>query len=363
MVLVRSLIHQVLPLKQRLRSATLRACIYMASAAVLLTNSHISCSALDLDIRPLGELTLIEVSGHFEKEDDSLFAARTSNVTKAVVSFRSDGGSLIAGIGIGELIRSKGFSTLVPANTRCASACALAWLGGMRRYMSPDASVGFHAAYNKSSGSETGVGNAIVGAYANRLGLSYLAVIYITQSSPTSMTWLSAEDAKKNEIDVSLLEPTSTTSSDPGKEGGQATSGAAIREMAGEFVSMLFTLWSGPNEKVVAALPKLYGSRVLFYGREVSDSEVLADKATSIDRWPQRLYKLRQGSLTVECDASIGACKAAGIVDWVVRSPARNVQGGGSSTFEYAIAMRNGPLRIVGEGGSVISKVPNSALR
>ncbi|WP_370157751.1 hypothetical protein [Bradyrhizobium yuanmingense] len=317
---------------------------------------------MELHIRPLGELTLIELSGDIEKGDADLFAERTTKVSKAVVALRSDGGSLIAGIGMGELVRSKGFATLVPANARCASACALVWLGGTRRYMSPEARIGFHAAYD-GNGNETGIGNAILGAYVNKLGLSYSAVIYITQASPTSMTWLTAEEAKKNEIDLTLTEPTSTTSSNSESESAPSASAVTLRDKVGEFITTLFALWSSPNEKVTSILPRLYGSRVLFYGREVSDNEVLTDKINSMNRWPQRLYKVRQGSLTMQCDASIGGCKASGIVDWVVRSPARNVQGGGSSTFEYMIAMRDGPLRIVAESGNVISKLPTSTLR
>lgn len=259
--------------KWRRVAVSASAIFRVAFRAALLVGSCVPCHALDVDIRPLGELTLIEVSGDLEKGDDNLFAARTSNVTRAVVTFRSDGGSLLAGIGIGELIRSKGFSTLVPANARCASACALAWLGGTRRYMSPDARLGVHAAYNRTSGSETGVGNALLGAYVNKLGLSYLAVVYITQASPTSMTWLSAEDAKKNEIDVTLVEPASSTSGDRGKEGELATSEAAIREKASEFVSTLFTLWSSSNEKVAAVQQELQDQimRYRIMERDVTD--------------------------------------------------------------------------------------------
>jgi hypothetical protein len=84
---------------------------------------------------------------------------------------QSDGGSVLAGIEIGEAIRLKGFQTLVVE--RCASACALAWLGGTQRFMKAGAQIGFHAAYDSDSRRESGVGNAMVGAYLNRIGLPY----------------------------------------------------------------------------------------------------------------------------------------------------------------------------------------------
>jgi hypothetical protein len=81
----------------------------------------------------------------------------------------------------------------------------IAWLGGTPRLMSAEARVGFHAAYSNKTGQETGVGNALVGAYLNKIGLPYSAVIYISQAAPNSMTWLSIADAEKQGIDVEPL--------------------------------------------------------------------------------------------------------------------------------------------------------------
>ena len=82
---------------------------------------------------------------------------------------------------------------------------AIAWLGGTPRLMSAEARVGFHAAYSSETGQETGVGNTLVGAYLNKIGLPYSAVIYITQAAPNSMAWLSIADADKQGIDVEPL--------------------------------------------------------------------------------------------------------------------------------------------------------------
>ncbi len=108
------------------------------------------------------------------------------------MAFRSDGGSLVAGIRIGALIREKKFATVIPDGAACASACALAWLGGARRFIGQGASVGFHAAYVlKSNGpAESGSGNAVMGAYLNQLGFSENAILYITKTAPTSIQWM-----------------------------------------------------------------------------------------------------------------------------------------------------------------------------
>src|SRR5262249_16886893 len=78
-----------------------------------------------------------------------------------------------------------------------------------KRFMGTTAQIGFHAAFVVRSGqaSETGVGNAPVGAYLNKIGLPDRAIVYITQSSPEEMTWLSRSEAQQRGIDVALFTP------------------------------------------------------------------------------------------------------------------------------------------------------------
>jgi hypothetical protein len=162
--------------------------------------------AATIDIVDKNGIALVIVQGRFVPDDISAFKAKIGPLSRAVVAFQSEGGSVLTGIQIGETIRLKNFITLVPDDTRCASACALAWLGGTKRFMSSGAQIGFHAAFDATSGQESGVGNALVGAYLTRIGLPYSAVIYITQAAPTAMTWLNLKDAERQGIDVSALE-------------------------------------------------------------------------------------------------------------------------------------------------------------
>jgi hypothetical protein len=97
-----------------------------------------------------------------------------------------------------------GFSTIVPDGRRCASACALAWLGGVERFIGTSGKISFHAAYDSASG-ESGVGNAVVDAYLSKIGLPYEAVTYITQAASNEMTWLNISDAAQRGIRVTLL--------------------------------------------------------------------------------------------------------------------------------------------------------------
>jgi hypothetical protein len=82
----------------------------------------------------------------------------------------------------------------------------MAWLGGTQRFMGLDSRIGLHLASNAKSAQGTGVANALLGAYLNRVGLPYSTVVYITQSVPQSITWLSLADAKRLGIEVSPLD-------------------------------------------------------------------------------------------------------------------------------------------------------------
>jgi hypothetical protein len=167
-----------------------------------------SAHAASISVESIGpdKPAVVVVRGSFEGKDGEQFFTKTASLAAALVRLESNGGSLVAGIQIGETIRLKGLQTLVPAGARCASACAMAWLGGTQRFMGPGAQIGLHLASSARSGQGTGVANALLGGYLNRVGLPYSAVVYLTQSVPQSISWLSIADAKRLGIEVSSLD-------------------------------------------------------------------------------------------------------------------------------------------------------------
>jgi hypothetical protein len=79
-------------------------------------------------------------------------------ITDADVYFNSPGGSLVAGMAIGRLLRQRGYATHVGKRTAdihelvggvCYSACPFAYAGGVRRYLAPDSVLGVHRAENR----------------------------------------------------------------------------------------------------------------------------------------------------------------------------------------------------------------------
>src|SRR6476660_6481577 len=86
-----------------------------------------------------GDPDVILVVGQLSFGDEKQFVNAALNSENAIVVFQSPGGNLFAGIEIGKAIHLKGFSTIVPDGVQCASACALAWLGGRTRFLSSTA--------------------------------------------------------------------------------------------------------------------------------------------------------------------------------------------------------------------------------
>jgi hypothetical protein len=175
----------------------------------LVLNNKVAKSA-EINATPvpgLVDTAMITLSGVMVESDNEQFRAAVATYPKAIVAFQSPGGSLIAGIEIGTQIRLRNYMTLVPSGVQCASACALAWLGGTKRLMGPGARIGFHAASVNENGQaiETGAGNALLGAYLNKLGLPDRAILFVTQAHPDEITWLTMADAEREGIDVSLF--------------------------------------------------------------------------------------------------------------------------------------------------------------
>ena len=148
----------------------------------------------------------VRVEGEFERGDGEKFESVVSRLPllMVVVILNSPGGDLESGLQIGKEINVRGYSTAVEREKLCASACALTWLAGDKRFMEPTSQIGFDAASVSGSHSVTGEGNAVIGAYLNSIGVSMAAIRYITRSSPTDLQWLSIRDAMRFGINVTI---------------------------------------------------------------------------------------------------------------------------------------------------------------
>jgi uncharacterized protein YraI len=152
----------------------------------------------------------VDVVGELNIGDEKTFEKKTANRRNVIVTLISAGGNPLPAIEMGKLIRKHAMTTFVPGNRLCASACALIWLAGKPRTLESNARVGFHAAYNRHTGQESGAGNALVGAYLNEIGLSSKAILGMTSHGPTEMAWLTDDRAKAWGLALETMQPPRT---------------------------------------------------------------------------------------------------------------------------------------------------------
>lgn len=168
-----------------------------ASACVIISAS--SANSADLEI--IGGQVIL--SGEIADGDAVRFQNSTEGLPAGtIVRLQSAGGLAADGIAIGRTIREREFITYAPYGF-CASACGLIWLGGVERWINPNARVGFHQVYtaNGEQRQTSGVGNALVGAYMNQLGYKEEAIGFATVMQPEEMAWLDSEVAAQVGLD------------------------------------------------------------------------------------------------------------------------------------------------------------------
>lgn len=168
---------------------------------------------------------LIIVSGDITSNDEEKFRELSIRYKKAIVGLNSAGGALFPAIEIGKMIRLAGYPTMIVERAVCASSCALIWLAGSTRFLSPEGRVGFHAAYRDNSGKmeESGVANAVVGRYLTLLNLPEKAIIFATMASPDKISWLTKSNREEAGIDFANLGPSENAPEDSTLKPGMVT--------------------------------------------------------------------------------------------------------------------------------------------
>ena len=154
------------------------------------------------EVSPGVSLPVIQVFGDLSEGDAQRFTELTNDAKGAVILFDSLGGSLIEAIRIGERIFVRQFTTIAVGT--CASACAIAWLAGSNRIVTAQGKIGFHAAYSARTGRVSSAGNAVLGAYLQRIGLTEPAIMYITNPPPQGVQWLTKEAARQLGIRIEV---------------------------------------------------------------------------------------------------------------------------------------------------------------
>jgi len=124
------------------------------------------------------------------------------------IALTSPGGSVVGGLQLGQAIRMGGFNTTIGNSeyspNNCLSACAYAFLGGVIRYLPPNAKYGLHqyrAPEKEINADEAQKLNAIMGKYVDSMGVDRRVLDYAQLTSSDKMTVLSQTEAKRLKVD------------------------------------------------------------------------------------------------------------------------------------------------------------------
>lgn len=267
-----------------------------------------------------------------------------------LVVLQSDGGSVQAGLLIAEEIHERKLKTLIPENSRCASACSFVFFAGVGRMA--QGQLGVH----QISGSED-LENA-------QLNLSdIIETLSKFEVSPDVITRMLRTPPK----DIYVFNPAelvalkiNMTPEDfhrvalPTAQGVASTQSSTQEEKAKAFVLGVITASSLPKADLLALASNIYSDNIAFYGSLKSKSDVLQDKAMYADRWPMRSSIVQLNTVSANCVAQ--RCRVNGTYDWRVFDPKRKKQAAGSALFSYEVEV-GATMRIVSEEGSVTSRV------
>jgi len=149
----------------------------------------------------------------------------------------------------------------------------------------------------------------------------------------------------------------------PAPSFAQAGPSATLEQRSVQFAGSYLQVWSSSSRAAIAAVPRLYAPRVLFYGRVLARRRPMREKARFVQRWPVRHYADRPGTMRVSCDALASNCMVRSVVNWRVESPARSAKSQGLSRFEQGIdpfaarSCEGGELRptVGGKGVQVVA--------
>ncbi len=321
---------------------------------------------------------LIVVSGEFDfnQSFDEFKRLALVNPPNFVV-FNSPGGNVISAMAFGRLLRSLGLETFQSKLVECSSACALAFLGGVRRLAMPG-SIGVHRfsfAANYGLGRDEAVADAQeltadILQYLDEMGVESSLLQFALRYDSDDMRYLSASEMADLRVthsgDDQNNEPHQTARLQeppplprkilplprkPTPSRGNPTQSMEAR--ASDFVKRVIDAHMKSDGLALHWINSMYAESIRYFGRTLSLSEVLNDKKNYFRRWPEREYRVRENTISVKCGSV--HCTVDGIYDWSAHSVPRNRKASGSATFSFIVNLVGSP-RITYENGKVISR-------
>jgi len=318
------------------------------------------------------------IKGVFEFSDDpTQLVDEYTQYQADYISFDSPGGNVVTAIMFGRAIRALNARTLQIRALECASACAFAFVGGVERFAEPG-SIGVHRISlsddvpmdNKLAVSTVQLMTGEIIGYLTDMGVSPNLLQLSLSIDSTDIRYLTAAEMRDWNINTPEDMPSAQESAPP-RPGAAPQESATPADMpsdpraseevaasepgdltteAVDFVNRYNDEWSKDSASALAFMKGVYADEVSFFGNSVDKDAVLKEKAAFAQRWPERIYSVKPGSVTASC---AGKCEMSGVVEWFAGN--RDTGKTSAGMAEFSFVWNTASLQIESETGKVLA--------
>ena len=135
--------------------------------------------------------------GDADRLSSIILEANRANKLVSGVRLNSQGGDLVEGLKLINVVRTAKIATVVPNNATCASACFLAFAAGAEKYVSYSGIVGVHGASDKGAETPDSSAATIIMARAvKELGTPPAVIGKMVVTPPSEIVWLTPNELR-----------------------------------------------------------------------------------------------------------------------------------------------------------------------
>jgi hypothetical protein len=178
------------------------------AAAFLFGNAAPLCAA-DIKLETNNGKARITLRGKILRGDAEKFSAllksaRDNGISVSFLELNSQGGALLDGVKMSDIVRQAKMTTSVPELGMCASACFLIFAGGNERIMHPVSHLGVHGA-SDAKGQETiisGSATIMMARKFKELGVPPAVIGKMVVTPPEKTVWLTSSDLSEMGVKI-----------------------------------------------------------------------------------------------------------------------------------------------------------------
>jgi hypothetical protein len=174
---------------------------------VFLAGNGIASAAQFSTVNSKNGKTRIDLKGDIEPGDanklrELVEAANTADRVVVTIRLNSNGGNLLEGVSIADIVRKGRIKTSVLAGAHCASACFIIFAAGYERFADYTALIGVHGASDEN-GQETvqsGAATVTMARIVRELGVPPSVIGKMVVTPPDKIVWLSVDDLRAMDV-------------------------------------------------------------------------------------------------------------------------------------------------------------------